>query len=129
MKRSFIIALTAAAATMAATIAFAQMAPTKTGDSTKGKVLTNDSGMTLYVFDKDSAGKSACNGPCAGNWPPLTAAATAKPMGNYSVITRDDGTKQWAYKGRPLYAWKNDKKPGDITGDGFLNGAWHAAQP
>jgi predicted lipoprotein with Yx(FWY)xxD motif len=51
------------------------------------------------------------------------------PMGDYSVITRDDGSKQWAYKGRPLYAWKNDTKPGDITGDGFLNGAWHIAQP
>lgn len=105
------------------------MAPTKTGDSAKGKVLTNDSGMTLYVFDKDSAGKSACNGPCAGNWPPLAVAANAMPMGDYTVISRDDGTKQWAYKGRPLYTWKNDKKAGDITGDGFLNGAWHIAQP
>jgi predicted lipoprotein with Yx(FWY)xxD motif len=51
------------------------------------------------------------------------------PMGDYSVITRDDGSKQWAYKGRPLYTWKNDKTSGDITGDGFLNGAWHIAQP
>ena len=50
-------------------------------------------------------------------------------MGDYSTITRDDGSKQWAYKGRPLYTWKKDKKPGDITGDGFLNGAWHIAQP
>jgi predicted lipoprotein with Yx(FWY)xxD motif len=92
-------------------------------------VLTNDKGMTLYVFDKDSGGKSACNGPCAGNWPPLMATAGTMPMGNYSIITRDDGSKQWAYNGRPLYTWKNDKKPGDITGDGFLNGAWHIAQP
>ena len=67
--------------------------------------------------------------PCAGNWPPLKASAGAKPMGDYSTITRDDGSKQWAYKGRPLYTWKKDKKPGDITGDGFLNGAWHFAQP
>jgi predicted lipoprotein with Yx(FWY)xxD motif len=118
-----------AAMTMITTVAFAQMAPTKTGDSTKGKVLTNDSGMTLYVFDKDSAGKSACNGPCAGNWPPLMATAGSMPMGDYTIIPRDDGNKQWAYKGRPLYLWKNDKKSGDITGDGFLNGAWHIAQP
>ena len=129
MKRSFIVAIAAAMAAIAATAAFAQMAPTKTGESAKGKVLTNDSGMTLYVFDKDTGGKSACNGPCAGNWPPLMAAASSMPMGDYTVITRDDGTKQWAYKGRPLYAWKNDKKPGDISGDGFLNGAWHIAQP
>ncbi len=127
MRTSFIMVI--AAATTLATVAFAQMAPTKVGDSAKGKVLANDKGMTLYVFDKDSGGKSACNGPCAGNWPPLMAAADAKPMGDYSVITRADGSKQWAYKGRPLYNWKNDKKPGDITGDGFLNGAWHIAKP
>ncbi len=53
----------------AATVAFGQMSPTKIGNSAEGKVLTNDNGMTLYVFDKESAGKSACNGPCAGNWP------------------------------------------------------------
>jgi|SRR5208282_3872511 len=126
--RKLLITLVVAAATVA-TVAFAQMSPTKTGDSAKGKVLTNGSGMTLYVFDKDSVGKSACNGPCAGNWPPLMAAAAATPMGDYTIITRDDGTKQWAYKGRPLYNWKNDKAAGDITGDGFLNNAWHIAQP
>ena len=105
------------------------MTPTKTGDSAKGKVLTNDKGMTLYVFDKDSSGKSVCNGPCAGNWPPLIATTGAMPMGDYSVITRDDGSKQGAYKRRPVYTWKNDKKQGNITGDGFLDGAWHIAQP
>ncbi|MCK9907889.1 hypothetical protein MXD81_02015 [Microbacteriaceae bacterium K1510] len=109
--------------------AFAQMAPTKTGDSTKGKVLTDAQGMTLYTFDKDAGGKSACNGPCTTNWPPLMASADAKPAASYTIVARDDGSKQWAYKGKPLYTWKNDKKPGDITGDGFLNGAWHIAQP
>ncbi len=109
-----------------AAVAFAQ---TKTGDSTKGKVLTDGKGMTLYTFDKDAGGKSACNGPCAVNWPPLMAAADAKMAAGYTVVTRDDGSKQVAYKGMPLYTWKNDKKPGDITGDGFLNGAWHVAQP
>jgi predicted lipoprotein with Yx(FWY)xxD motif len=69
MRKSFMLAI--AAVTTVATVAFAQMAPTKTGDSAKGKVLTNDKGMTLYVFDKDSGGKSPCNGPCAGNWPPF----------------------------------------------------------
>jgi predicted lipoprotein with Yx(FWY)xxD motif len=124
-----LLMLTIAATLMAATVALAQMAPTKIGDSAKGKVLTNEQGMTLYVFDKDSPGKSACNGPCATNWPPLMASTGAMAMGDYTIITRNDGTKQWAYKGRPLYTWKNDKKPGDITGDGFLNGAWHIAQP
>jgi predicted lipoprotein with Yx(FWY)xxD motif len=127
MRKSFLLAI--AAITTLTTVAFAQMAPTKTGDSTKGKVLTDDKGMTLYVFDKDAGDKSACNGPCTSNWPPLMAADASKPMGGYSIITRDDGSKQWAYKGHPLYTWKDDKKPGDITGDGRLNGAWHIAQP
>lgn len=119
----------AIAATVLTTLAFAQSAPTKVGESAKGKVLTNETGMTLYVFDKDSPGKSVCNGGCATNWPPLMAAASAQPSGDYTIITRGDGSKQWAYKGRPLYNWHNDKAPGDITGDGFLNGAWHIAKP
>jgi predicted lipoprotein with Yx(FWY)xxD motif len=117
------------AAVLFATAALAQNAPTKTGESAKGKVLTDAKGMTLYMFEKDAGGKSACNGPCATNWPPLMASADAKPAGAYTVITRDDGGKQWAYKGKPLYTWQKDQKPGDITGDGFLNGAWHIAQP
>lgn len=109
--------------------AFAQMAPVKIGNSAAGKVLTNEQGMTLYTFDKDSNGKSACNGTCAANWPPLTASASAQPGADYTVVSRDDGTKQWAYKGKPLYTWKNDKQPGDTTGNGVANGAWHIAQP
>jgi predicted lipoprotein with Yx(FWY)xxD motif len=127
MRKTLPLAL--AALTMMTTISFAESAPTKIGDSSKGKVLTDDRGMTLYVFDKDSGGKSACNGPCAGNWPPLKATTSSPPAGDYTIITRDDGSKQWAYKGRPLYVWHNDKMPGDITGDGLLNGAWHIAQP
>ncbi len=84
--------------------------------------------MTLYTFDRDAAGsgKSACNGPCAANWPPLMAAADARSAGDWTVVARDDGAKQWAYKGKPLYLWAKDQKPGDQTGDGF-NGVWHVA--
>jgi predicted lipoprotein with Yx(FWY)xxD motif len=91
-----------------------------------GNMLTNEAGMTLYTFDKDAGGKSACNGPCATNWPPLMAAAGAKADGDWSIVTRDDGSKQWAYKGKPLYLWAKDAKPGDKTGDGF-NSVWHVA--
>ena len=89
--------------------------------------LTDAKGMTLYTFDKDAAGKSACNGPCATNWPPLIAGADAKASGDWTTITRDDGTRQWAYKGKPLYTWSKDAKPGDKTGDGF-NSVWHTAK-
>lgn len=101
-------------------------APAKVTDG----VLVGPNGMTLYTFDRDAAGsgKSVCNGPCATNWPPLMAADGAMAAGDYSVITRDDGKKQWAYKGKPLYFWIKDSKPGDRTGDGF-NKVWHAAQP
>ena len=93
-------------------------------------VLVGPNGMTLYVFDRDAAnsGKSVCNGPCATNWPPLMAADTDKPAGDYTVITRDDGKKQWAMKGKPLYYWAKDSKPGDKTGDN-VGTVWHVAKP
>ena len=58
-------------------------------------------GMTLYTFDNDKAGsgKSVCNGPCAGLWPPLMVSSTDQPAGDYSMVTRDDGSRQLAYKG------------------------------
>ncbi|MGE0358025.1 MAG: hypothetical protein AB7P08_14070 [Burkholderiales bacterium] len=96
----------------------------------EGGVLANEAGMTLYTFDKDPAGggKSACNGPCAANWPPLMAAAGAKDAGDYTIVTRDDGGKQWAFRGKPLYLWVKDAKPGDRTGDG-VNNVWHVVKP
>ena len=103
-------------------VALAQ-APAKVTDG----VLTDPAGMTLYTFDKDAGGKSACNGPCAANWPPLMAAADAKPSGDWSIVTRDDGGKHWAYKGKPLYLWSKDTKAGDKTGDNF-NNVWHVAK-
>lgn len=95
----------------------------------EGGALVGANDMTLYTFDRDTVpGKSACNGPCAANWPPLMASADAKADGDWSIVTRDDGSRQWAYKGKPLYHWTKDQKPGDRTGDGF-NSVWHAAQP
>ena len=105
--------------------------PAKTVDGT----LTDQAGMTLYTFDRDGAGsgKSACAGPCAANWPAFAAtgstSSAASASGEWTVVARDDGQKQWAYKGRPLYTFAKDAKPGDRTGDGLLNGAWHVARP
>lgn len=116
-----------AAALMSASV-FAQAEQTPT--QVQNGALVGPNGMTLYVFDQDEAGsgKSACNGPCIGNWPAFPAAAGAKAEGAYTVISRDDGTHQWAYKGKPLYFWAKDVKPGDRTGDGVKN-AWHVATP
>ena len=123
-KRAFLL-FTLSAALMAGCASMAA-GPAKVADG----VLTGPNGMTLYTFDRDTAGsgKSVCNGPCATNWPPLMAADTDQASGDYSVITRDDGKKQWAFKGKPLYFWAKDMKPGDRTGDGF-NKVWQLARP
>lgn len=88
------------------------------------------SGMTLYTFDRDppGIGRSACQAACAASWPPLVAAADAKPYGDYTIIQREDGTRQWAWKGRPLYRWSKDNGPGDRAGDGVGN-LWRVARP
>jgi len=91
-------------------------------------VLTDPQGLTLYTFDRDAGGKSMCNGQCAANWPPLMAAPGTSPSGSYSIIGRDDGSRQWAYKGKPLYRFSRDAKPGDKSGDNF-NNVWHVAAP
>jgi predicted lipoprotein with Yx(FWY)xxD motif len=115
--------ITGVALALALAACAAMNAPAKFSDG----VLTNSAGMTLYTFDKDTGGKSVCNGPCAKNWPPLMAAADDKPGDDWSIIARDDGSKQWAYKGKPVYQWSKDQKPGDKTGDGFIN-AWHVVK-
>ncbi|MFL6536192.1 MAG: hypothetical protein ACJ8G8_23015 [Pseudomonas sp.] len=95
----------------------------------KDGMFTDHKGMTLYTFAKDSAGKSMCNDKCAANWPPLMAEAGDKSMGDWTVIKRDDGSMQWAYEGMPLYTFVMDKKAGDMTGDGKMDGAWKVAKP
>jgi len=108
--------------------AFAHNPPSiHVGETAKGKTLVDTAGMTLYVFDKDMTGHSVCNGTCAANWPPVLADAHFPAHGNWSIVARDDGSTQWAFRGRPLYRWIKDVKPGDITGDGVLSGAWRVA--
>ena len=108
--------------------ATAQAGTVMQGSTSKGHVLTDGRGMTLYTFDKDGMGQSACVDACAKNWPPLLADAGAKAMGEYSLIKRADGALQWAYRGKPLYLWAKDMKPGDTSGDGFRD-IWHVARP
>jgi len=100
----------------------AAQAPLKKTDG----VLVDAKGMTVYTYDKDSAnsGKSACTGRCAENWPPVKA-TEAQPAAPYSVVTREDGSKQLAYNGKPVYTFVKDKKPGDKSGDKAMD-VWHA---
>jgi len=118
--------LSAAFAAFAASAAWA--APVTTVDTAMGKVLAGENGMTLYTFTKDTSGVSNCYDKCAENWPPLFADEGVKADGNYSIIDRKDGKKQWAVSGKPLYFWVKDKAKGDTTGDG-VNNVWEVARP
>ena len=115
-----------AAAVLLAACASMYGGPARVSDG----VFVGPSGMTLYTFDRDTvaSGKSSCNGPCATNWPPLMASASDSGAGDWSVVVRDDGSRQWAYRGKPVYYWVRDAKPGDRTGDGF-NNVWRLARP
>ena len=90
----------------------------------KDGMMVDHKGMTVYTFDKDSGGKSMCNGDCAKNWPPMMAPAGAKAEGKFTPIKRDDGMMQWAYDGKPLYTFVKDEKPGEMKGDGMKD-VWH----
>ncbi|WP_211464103.1 COG4315 family predicted lipoprotein [Collimonas silvisoli] len=91
--------------------------------------LVDAEGRTLYIFDKDTvAGKSACDGSCAANWPAALADSYDKAAPDWSFVTGADGKRQWAYKGHPLYRFAMDQKAGDANGDG-KGGVWHTAKP
>jgi predicted lipoprotein with Yx(FWY)xxD motif len=116
-----------------ATVAGAQAPPPPLKTMTVadvGAVLAGPNGMTLYVYANDrESGKSNCTGTCEANWPPFRPTPhDPAPQDPLSVISRLDNSKQYAYKGRPLYYCKTDKKPGDITGHKFRD-FWLAAQP
>lgn len=93
-------------------------------DTAKGNYLVGSNGMTLYIFDKDKPGVSNCTGACLTLWPAFLPSGAVIQQDNISVITRPDGTTQYAWKNMPLYYYSKDALPGDLTGDGF-NGIWH----
>lgn len=123
MKRSLIL-FSAIVTFLLSSASFAQTVPVKKVDG----ILVTSTGMTVYTFDKDVAdsGKSTCNGPCATNWPPVSA-KNVKPAAPYSSVTRDDGSAQLAYKGKPLYLFAADKNAGDRKGD-KVKDVWHVVK-
>ena len=93
-----------------------------------GWTFADSRGMTLYTFDRDEGtpGKSSCSGQCAVAWPPFAAPADAKPHSEWTLITRDDQSAQWAFRGRPVYLYKLDSFAGAAFGDG-ADTQWHIA--
>jgi predicted lipoprotein with Yx(FWY)xxD motif len=126
----------ASAAESAPASAAAEDYPLAVATVAAGKTLTGEDGKTLYTFTSDTkdSGKSTCNGDCATNWPPYTLEADEKleqdaaATGTVTMITRDDGTKQVAYNGMPLYYFGGDKAAGDSNGQGLFN-KWFIAAP
>jgi predicted lipoprotein with Yx(FWY)xxD motif len=123
---------TTAASSSATTAASASGAAIGTGQTSLGTVLVNAEGRTLYHFTKDTATTIACVDKCAVMWPPATVPAGQQPQtggqgitGTLSVVTRPDGTKQYAINGQPLYTFAADSKAGDTNGQGF-GGLWFA---
>ena len=92
-----------------------------------GQALVNEQGMPLYTLDKDpKGGKPTCVAqPCSDHWSPYLAAQLARPVGDFTVVDRGDGVFQWAFKGKPLYAYDGDIEAGDTNGE--VDQYWHVA--
>jgi predicted lipoprotein with Yx(FWY)xxD motif len=101
-------------------------------DPTLGKFLVDEKGMTLYMFTKDSPNQSVCEGNCLATWPPLISSgeATAGPgvTATLGTIQRSDGSTQVTANGMPLYYYKPDTKPGDVSGQG-VGEVWYVVAP
>jgi predicted lipoprotein with Yx(FWY)xxD motif len=101
-----------------------------------GKILVDSKGNTLYLFEKDTGGKSACTGGCAAAWPPLRAsgkpvAGTSLAGAKLATTPRSDGKPQVTYNGHPLYLYAADQNPGDVTGQGVnaFGAVWYVMSP
>jgi predicted lipoprotein with Yx(FWY)xxD motif len=130
MKRLLAVAIVLVLGAASAVAAVAATAPTKpasvkTRSVSLGKILVNGSSQTLYLFEKDKNGKSACSGACATNWPPLLTKGTPKGSGGVKssllgTTKRSDGTTQVTYNKHPLYRFKGDaNKVGATKGEGL----------
>jgi predicted lipoprotein with Yx(FWY)xxD motif len=101
-----------------------------------GKILVDSRGRTLYLFKKDTGGKSRCSGGCAANWPPLLA--TGRPRAGSGIegsklatTRRSDGKPQVVYNHHPLYRFVGDNKPGNTNGQGLtaFGARWFVVSP
>jgi predicted lipoprotein with Yx(FWY)xxD motif len=101
-----------------------------------GQILVDGTGRTLYLFEADTNGSSACDATCAQAWPPLIAKGTVT-AGNgaqateLGSTTRRDGSTQVTYNGHPLYNFSGDVKAGDTAGQGLhaFGADWYVLAP
>ena len=144
MNRKIVMPIAAATVALAALSAFADTSTASPRQASKsalvalgktalGSVLVDARGRTLYLFDKDKHGRSACYGACATYWPPLLSSARPRQEKGVhasllGLTTRTDGTRQVTYAGHPLYRFIGDKDAGQTTGEGLTDfgAAWDA---
>jgi predicted lipoprotein with Yx(FWY)xxD motif len=139
MQRLMIAAAVAAVAALALAAtgsAAGHAARLKTHTSSRGTVLVDGKGFTLYLFQKDKNGKSRCSGACAADWPPLLTTGRPKVSGLVGksllgTTRRSDGKTQVTYGGHPLYHYVADQKAGDMNGQGVsaFGARWYAVTP
>jgi predicted lipoprotein with Yx(FWY)xxD motif len=95
------------------------------------RVLTTLKGKTLYSLSVETHGRFVCTGACLSSWKPLLVPAGVKPTGpvKLGTVKRPNGKIQVTYKGKPLYSFHGDAKPGEANGEGIKDvGTWHAAR-
>ena len=137
---SLSVATAVALAVVGAAIAAARPAAGSTTVTTArtglGVIVVDHSGRSLYLFEKDKHGASACSGACAAYWPPLLTRGTPTAAGGaraslLGVTRRADGTRQVTYAGHPLYRFAGDTRRGQTQGEGShtFGAGWDALTP
>jgi predicted lipoprotein with Yx(FWY)xxD motif len=114
----------------AANAARSVVVKTARNSALKETILVNRRGITLYHLSVEKRGKFICTGSCLSLWHPLVVARGTTPAGarNLGTVKRPDGRLQVTYKGGPLYTFVEDRKPGDVRGNGFKDvGVWRPA--
>jgi predicted lipoprotein with Yx(FWY)xxD motif len=91
--------------------------------TSSGRLLVTDREFSVYSADQDPDDASACDAACTQRWPPVTAPASATPHGDWSVIVRHDGIRQWALHRRALYRSALDTRPRSLKGNDIAG--WH----
>jgi len=86
------------------------------------RIVVRNDGRTLYTSQNDSRGKSNCNAQCVLVWQPLAAPSAARARGDWTIVVREDQSRQWAFKGKPLYTYGGDINAGDARGE--ENAGW-----
>jgi predicted lipoprotein with Yx(FWY)xxD motif len=101
-----------------------------------GKILVDEEGHALYLFEADKSTQSTCNGTCSRAWPPVTTsgkpvAESGADASKLGTSSRTDGKTQVTYAGHPLYYYAEDSKPGDVKGQGekAFGAEWYVVGP